>query len=210
MSANPTQLTAEVEYALGVARFMPDQGSWTLDAYLEATDGIRGVEFVDGRLEFLPMASEIHQAIIELFFDLIREAIRRRGEGKARLAGLRVSTGEKRIREPDIVVLLDSKDPRRRNRYWRGADLAVEVVSDDAKDRVRDYETKFQEYAAAGFAEYWIIDYQEDLVLVNRLVGDRYEEAGRYTRGDVAKSVLLEGFEVGVDQLFAEADNVPE
>lgn len=54
------------------------------------------------------------------------------------------------------MVLRDANDLRRQDAYWTGADLAVEVVSED--DPGRDLITKRLEYAQAGIPEYWIVD----------------------------------------------------
>src|SRR5881275_2730812 len=42
----------------------------------------------------------------------------------------------------------------RHNRVWDGADLVMEVVSDDPKDRARDYQQKLADYAEAKISEY--------------------------------------------------------
>ena len=86
----------------------------------------------------------------------------------------------------------------------------MEVVSDDQKDRDRDYRDKLADYAEAKVAEYWIIDPQRQVVLVHRLDGDRYVMHGELCRGQHATSVLLEGFEVDVAALLASADDIPE
>lgn len=39
------------------------------------------------------------------------------------VAPLRLRVREGKFREPDLLVLLDARDPRRSNRYWTGADL---------------------------------------------------------------------------------------
>jgi hypothetical protein len=36
-----------------------------------------------------------------------------------------------KFREPDLLLLLSAADKRRQNRFWLGADLALEVVSEE-------------------------------------------------------------------------------
>jgi Uma2 family endonuclease len=98
----------------------------------------------------------------------------------------------------------------RHNRAWEGADLVMEVVSEDPKDRERDYEDKLHAYAEAKVAEYWIVDYQRQVVVVHRLDGERYAVHGEFKRGQQATSVLLEGFAIDVAALIAVADDIPE
>jgi len=98
----------------------------------------------------------------------------------------------------------------RSNRIWKGADLLMEIVSGDPKDRKRDYEDKLADYAATNVAEYWIVDPERRIVTVHHLDGERYAVHGEFTRGQQAKSVLLRGFSIDVDALFAAADEIPE
>ena len=86
----------------------------------------------------------------------------------------------------------------------------MEVVSEDPKDRQRDYEQKLLDYAEAKVAEYWIVDYERQVVIVHRLEGGDYQIHGQFTRGQQAASGLLDGFVVDVEGLFAAADEVPE
>jgi hypothetical protein len=69
-----------------------------------------------------------------------------------------------KFREPDIVFLLAQHADRRGNKYWRGADLVMEVVSEDDPDR--DLVTKRVEYAQAGICEYWLLDPRDRTVTV--------------------------------------------
>ena len=93
----------------------------------------------------------------------------------------------------------------RHEKYWDGADLVAEVVSGSPEDRKRDYITKRREYAAAGIAEYWIIDRQDQLIRVLTLKGKTYRRHGDFKAGSSATSVLLPGFALAVDDVFASA-----
>jgi Uma2 family endonuclease len=88
--------------------------------------------------------------------------------------------------------------------------LVMEVVSDDPKDRDRDYTEKLADYAAAGIAEYWIADPERRVVIVHRLQQDRYVVHGEFAAGQQATSALLSGFVVDVGRLFAVIDEIPE
>jgi Uma2 family endonuclease len=80
----------------------------------------------------------------------------------------------------------------------------MEVISPD--NRHLDVDTKRREYARAGIPEYWIVDPQEATVTVLALNEDQYRVTGRYARDEVAASVLLAGFEVAVNAVWAAAE----
>ena len=98
------------------------------------------------------------------------------------------------------MLLLDAKDPRRQNRYWQGADLALEVVSADKPER--DLVEKRGDYAEAGIPEYWIVNPETETITVLRLEDAAYVEHGVFARGAEAASALLPGFSVSVDAVF--------
>ena len=174
----------------------PRQGCWSENDYLWLTDHCtRLVEFADGRIEELPMRTDTHQTVLAFLFRLFDQHVDALG-GVVRFAALRLRVREGRFREPDLLVLLDANDPRRQDRYWLGADLAVEVVSPD--DPARDYEEKRADYAAAGIAEYWIVDPGRGTITVLALRGDEYSEHGMFASGDTATSPLLNGLAVDV------------
>lgn len=211
MSSLPISSPHEPEYVWELATLYPAQGGWSEAEYLDLTDGTnRRIEFTDSRLEFLAMPTEIHESLIQFLFLALHRFVDQKQLGKVYTNGIRVRIRPNKVRLPDVLFLHKDHYAVRHNRVWDGADLAMEVVSDDPKDRQRDYETKLADYAEAGIAEYWIVDYERRRVLVHRLDGDRYTLHGEFAPGQQAASALLEGFEIDVTALFAAADDVPE
>src|SRR5438876_446958 len=130
MSIIPQSLTSEADYAWEVATLFPVQGHWSENAYLDLTDDTnRRIELVDGRLEFLPMPTELHQALVEFLFDALRAFVKKHGMGFVPFPTLRVRVpGGKRYREPDILFIRKENYHLRSNRIWKGADLLMEIV----------------------------------------------------------------------------------
>jgi Uma2 family endonuclease len=194
-----------------VATLFPAQGGWSEDAYLDLTDGTnRRIELVDGRLEFLPMPTELHQALVAFLYHALLSFVTEADLGIVPYAPLRVRMPSGHYREPDVMFLRKENFRLRANRIWSGADSVMEIVSPDPKDRKTDFEDKLADYAQAGIAEYWIIDAERQNVIVHRLDGNRYTAHGQFTAGQQATSVLLNGFAVDVLALFAVADDVAE
>jgi Uma2 family endonuclease len=120
------------------------------------------------------------------------------------VAPLRVRLGRRQFREPDVVFMLKEHGNRIGEQFWKGADLVMEVVSDDPESRDRDLVLKRREYARAGIAEYWIVDPRERAITVLRLSGKHYTVHGVFPKGTMASSHLLAGFTVEVDNAFAQ------
>ena len=180
---------------------VPLQGSWTVEKYLNL-DTNRLIEFTDGYLEFLPMPEEFHYFVQQFIFAAVEAFLKTRGKGAARYAPFKVRVREGAFREPDVCILLDENDRRRGRKYWDGADFVIEVVSPDGEQR--DYEDKRSEYAAANIPEYWVVDPQRKELLILRLSGNQYVDGGSLRPGDVAKSAVLDGFQIDVGQCFNE------
>src|SRR5208282_1205352 len=151
-----TQLTAIFEHAeerrsrpgeptWEMTRFYPPQGRWTEAEYLSLNTN-ELIEFSDGCLEFLPMPTPFHQAIVAFLFGLLDSFVRANVPGEAFLAPCPVRTVSAHYREPDIFHVRPERLPDR-HQPPAGADLGMEVVSGGAEDRKRDLVTKRGEYA---------------------------------------------------------------
>src|SRR5262245_41464599 len=136
---------------LEIASLFPTQGNWTERDYFNLERiGVEWVraELADGRLEVLPMPTELHQDILSLLLDELKAFVVPRKLGKLSFAGLRVRVRNginPKYREPDLAFMKAENAQRRHNEFWEGADLVMEIVSGDLKDRERDYVIKVQE-----------------------------------------------------------------
>lgn len=195
-----------LEPAWEVATLFPPQGQWGAAEYLSLTNSTnRLVEFDSGRIEVLPVPTESHQFIVRFLFLALHGFVAARQLGEVVFAPIRIRTLPDKYREPDIALMLAEHDSRRSNSYWSGADLVMEVLSEDPESRARDVEQKRAEYAAAGIDEYWMVDPQQEQVTVLRLESGRYQEHGVFCAGDRATSHLLRGFSLDVAHVFAAA-----
>lgn len=184
--------------AWDIALLFPPQGQWSEEEYL-ALDTHRRVEYSQGRIEVLEMPTQSHQLIVGLLYRLLFEFVAALRLGVVLPAGIRVRLWPGKFREPDVVFMRAEHAQRRREEYWEGADLVMEVVS---SDREHDLITKRREYAQAGIPEYWIVDPLLSTITVLVLEGDTWREHGAFKPGEVATSATLPGFQVAVDQVF--------
>lgn len=184
-----------------VAKLFPDQGHWDEGDYLELNRSTNHlIEFDNGTVEVLKMPTRSHQRIVLYLYDGLNQFVGARKLGEVLVAPYPVRLWRGKFREPDVVFVLAEHAERLGEDFSEGADLVMEVVSED---RRRDLETKRKEYARAKIAEYWAIDPRDRRVTVFKLAGSRYTVAGTYEVGGKAASALLPGFEVDVTALFA-------
>src|SRR3954469_7407221 len=98
MSTVPSSHASEGDYAWEVATLFPEQGEWSEEEYLRLTDGTnRRIEFTDGRLEFLPSPTEIHQSLVQFLFVAVHEFVEKRSLGKVHWTGIRLRIRPRRI-----------------------------------------------------------------------------------------------------------------
>ena len=191
------QTDEEREPTWGIAALFPSQGTWSEAEYLDLDTNIL-IEFSDGYLEFPPMPTTSHQRILLYLYGLLLAHIHVHDLGEVSVAALPVRLWARKFREPDVVFMLKEHADRIDDRFWKGANLVMEVVNGDKKDRHRDLVDKRREYARARIPEYWIVDPEKEKITVLRLTGKTYAVHGEFTRGAVATSHLLPGFTVDV------------
>jgi Uma2 family endonuclease len=199
-----TETTSETSTQLGwkevLEEVTPHQGTWTEEQYLVLTDSRkRPVEYTDGYLEVLPWPTDRHQGILAGLLFKFDEFVEPRG-GSVHFIGLRLRLRPGKFRLPDLLLLTSASDPRRQNEFWLGADLVVEIVSEDNPER--DLVDKRRDYAEAQIPEYWIVNPMTQTITVLALRGETYQEAGVFKRGEAAVSTLLQGFSVSVAETF--------
>jgi Uma2 family endonuclease len=104
-------------------------------------------------------------------------------------------------REPDLVFVAREHLDRLTHVFLDGpADLAIEIVSEDSRER--DRHDKYQEYEAAGVPEYWLLDAdarQADFFGIGP--DGRYQSLPVGENG-VFNSRVLQGFRLRVEWLW--------
>jgi Uma2 family endonuclease len=133
-----------------VAELFPGPGSWTEEDFFRLADAQEGVPFLElsnGNLEILSMPTQTPQLILVFLLQALTTYTAKHVPGIVLPLGLWVRLKRGRIRAPDIVYMKAEHFVRCQEEYWKGADLVMEIVSPDPKDRRRDLKTKPLEYA---------------------------------------------------------------
>ncbi|NJR50652.1 MAG: Uma2 family endonuclease [Leptolyngbyaceae cyanobacterium CSU_1_3] len=149
-------------------------------------------EYVDGEIIALLPESEPNQALAEyLSFVLLNAGIPFRliKSGDCEIEVPPVKSGDPRTRIPDLVILRPEHLPLVERRLLITQQMlppavVVEAVSPGKDNRDRDYERKRAQYARRQIPEYWLLDREEDKVVVLELQGERYVELGVFKGSD--------------------------
>ena len=187
-----------------VAYCYPRQGDWSEADFLEFETANFPAELVDGCLEFLPMPTPSHQRLSRYLARRLEDVVKAESLGEVLCAPCPVRLWAGRLREPDVFYLRHDRQVEG-DKPPNGADLVIEILSPGATNRERDLVAKRNDYAQAGVAEYWIVDPDEQTVIVLSLDGEAYRAHGEFRSGAVATSPLLPDFQIDVTDLFESA-----
>jgi len=188
--------------ATDIAQLWPARGEWTEADYFALPDTNRFVELSEGELVMPPHPTDTHQRVLDALYAAMRSFVRQHDLGIIRFAPLPVRLWPGKIREPDILFVSHSHAERIGEQVYGPPDLVVEVISSGT--RRLDRGQKFLEYASAGVDEYWLVDPQPQTIEVFALEEGTYTLSGKFGPGEGARSQILTGFEVPVDEVFAE------
>lgn len=101
--------------------------------------------------------------------------------------------------QPDICVICD--DSKLDERGCVGApDMVVEILSPG--NTQREMKDKFEIYQEAGVLEYWLVEPNDEFVIVYQLDKGIYIGSKPFTRDETVISKVLKGLTVAVNDIF--------
>ncbi len=193
--------TARERLAVEVAELYPPKGQWTEVEYFNLPDTNRFLELSEGTLIMPPHPTRSHQTAVQIFYRRLDDFVRERDLGEVYVAPLPVRLWPDKIREPDVLFMAKEHADRMGEQFFGPPDVVVEVTSPST--RHTDRADKHIEYARAGIPEYWIVDPDARSVEVFVLRGGVYELLGKWRASETARSELLQGFQMALDELFS-------
>ncbi len=182
---------------------LPTQGVWTYDDYARLPDDGKRYEVIRGELYMSAAPRPLHQRVITRLSFFLEGFLENSALGTAYVAPIDVILPQKLGDpvQPDIVVVRREHIHIIDELNIRGApDLLVEVLS--PSNPAHDRSLKYDLYAEAGVLEYWIVAPRQRTVEIHLLRDGAYELAGQWGAGEVARSELLDGFAVSVDEII--------
>ncbi len=179
----------------------PAQGLWTYDDYAALPEDGQRYEIVNGVLVMAPAPSPEHQAIVVRLTHYLFVYVELAQLGRVFTSPIDVELGPKHVYQPDIVVVLKAHEGIIHEKKIVGTpDLMIEVASPStaAFDRL----TKYEIYARAGIAEYWIVKPAARSIDVMVLDAGEYRLLGTFTGKTMLPSHVIPNLPVQVEQFF--------
>ncbi len=147
-----------------------------------------------------PHPTHTHQLIVFELAIKMRAFVQKQNLGLVQIGPLPVRLWPGKIREPDILFVANEHSDRIAEQAYGPPNLVVEVLSPST--RRTDRLEKTVEYARAGVSEYWIVDPNGRTVEVFILREGAYELLGKWEEGEEARSEVLAGFRLAVDEVL--------
>lgn len=174
--------------------------------FYEIVEENKKMEFINGEIIFHSPVKLQHNRATLLLAKLLDTFVSKHKIGVVGVEKLLISL-TRNAYEPDICFfgIEKSRKFKRNQMQFPAPDFVVEVLSDSTEKN--DRETKFQDYAAHGVQEYWIIDAEKQTVEQYFLQNERYELLLKSKSGEI-NSVVLPDFKIPIRSVFDETENV--
>lgn len=170
------------------------------EAFVDSVDEGVKAEFINGETIVHSPAKVRHLDAVTALGGLLSACAAAGGGGKVFIEKAMISLTRNDY-EPDVVWFGPEKAAALKPEQLRlpAPDFVAEVLSESTE--ARDRGVKFDDYAAHGVAEYWIVDPVAETIERNLLRGDRYEPGERVADGTI-RSVAVPDFEISVRAIF--------
>lgn len=148
-----------------------------------------------------PAPTFIHQNVVWELGTALRQFVKAHKLGIVVGSPVDVYFNEVQAYQPDLIFISNERADIITGMNVQGApDLVAEVLS--PATGYYDLTKKRRVYEQAGVREYWLVDPIERTVTVLTAEGGRYVEHQRLVEEGIATSVVLDGFEITLDDLF--------
>ena len=166
------------------------------------------MEFINGEIIFQSPAKLRHTNSIKMLVKLLDTFVVQNELGFVGSEKMLVSLTRNDY-EPDVCFFgrEKAKDFSPTQMQFPAPDIAVEVLSPSTEKY--DRETKYQDYAAHGIREYWIIDAEHQIIEQYFLQNEEYELLLKAKDGTI-QSIVLPDFKIQIRALFDEKLNLEE
>lgn len=164
------------------------------------------VEFIGGEVIMHSPARNVHLDVTLNISLLLSTYVRRHKIGELKVEKC-LCVFSRNDYEPDIVFFSKEKAANFESGTMKFPvpDFVVEVLSESTKERDRG--VKFQDYAAQGVGEYWIVDAEQGFVEQYIAEGGEFALQLKASSGEIC-SAVIEGFTVPIRAFFDSEANL--
>ena len=149
-----------------------------------------------------PSPATRHQRISGRLFYLLQSYLEAHPIGEVFTAPFDVLLSRIDIVVPDLVFIANTHSSIITSKNLQGApNLVIEILSPST--RAREDSLKRDLYDRAGVEEYWLVDPDEDTIVVYRRGSDRFEAPRTIRRTQNLTTPLLPGFELPLEHVFS-------
>ncbi len=165
------------------------------------------MEFINGEIFLMSSPDISHQEILGNLYIIFRQYFKGK-ICKPFLAPFDVLFRKKDIQDPDVMqpdltVICDmNNNIDEKNKYMGTPSLAIEILS--VSTRSKDMVYKLNTYMMSGVEEYWIVDPIGKCIIIYTFKDNSIDQNLYYRLGDTAFSMIYEGLEVTISDLFAD------
>jgi len=160
-------------------------------------------EIIANELFMSPAPNTEHQEVSGEIEFLLRTFCKKNKLGKIFDAPFDVIIDENNVVQPDLLFISNENLPKLTKRGFEGVpDLVVEIISPSTF--YRDSVEKKDFYEQIGVSEYWLIEPANQVIEVFTLKNGKYQIFSLVVEKGVAKSKILQGFEVNSEEIFLE------
>ena len=174
--------------------------------FYEIVDENKKMEFINGEIIFHSPVRLQHNSATKLLCKLLDTFVAKHKLGFVGIEKIIVSLTRNDY-EPDVCFFAKAKAKNftAKQVQFPAPDFVVEVLSDSTAKN--DRETKFQDYAAYGVGEYWIVDPEKQIVEQYFLQDEQYELLLKAKDGSIER-VVLPNFKIPIRAIFDETENL--
>lgn len=174
--------------------------------FYEIIEENKKMEFINGEIIFHSPVKIEHNTATGFIYKLLDTFVLKHNLGFVGFEKILISLTRNDY-EPDICFFGKAKAAKFKKGQMKfpAPDFVVEVLSNSTAKH--DRETKFQDYAAHGVAEYWIVDPNKETIEQYVLRNNEYELLLKTKDGAIASFALPE-FQIPVRAVFDKKTNL--
>lgn len=174
--------------------------------FRETMDEDVRAEFINGEVVTEMSSRDRHTLSVHYISALVMLFVRVRKSGAAR-SEQALTEFPRNDYAPDLCFWAKEKSSQftGETTLYPIPDFVCEVLSPSTE--TRDRGVKFEDYAAHGVSEYWIVDADRRMIEQYVAKDGVYELVGKFTTG-LVRSRAIDGFEMSVDSAFDDERNL--